>query len=107
MVRIEATPVDVGTVKVVIPLRASTLPLASFPAEGPAPVLRLRVSLPSGETVSADISGRSFRRVAAALRPQMEGGGDPIVTLQGVLASGNALFGAGLALPRRSAADGL
>ncbi len=92
-----AAAVRVGAIKVTVPLKASALPVAGYPVDGTAPPVRLDVSLEDGGTLSAELSGRSFRRVAR-LRPMLAAGHDPVVILQGALAAGRSLYGAGLAV---------
>jgi hypothetical protein len=49
--------------------------------------------------LTAELSGKSYRRAVKAARERLAGGDDPTVIIQGNLVAGNVLQGAGISVP--------
>jgi hypothetical protein len=86
---------EVKALRATVTFRASALP-PDYPANGPAPAVRLRVRLERGGVVTAEVSGKAMRRALAQLRPRLAAGEDPTVVLRGTLGADRVLTEAGL-----------
>ena len=94
----KAQAVRVGAIKVTVPIKASALPVSRYPREGTAPAVRLRIDIASGGVLTAELSGKSFRKAAKRLQPMIEAGTDPLVIVQGSLTGDRTLHGVGLSI---------
>jgi hypothetical protein len=93
------TSAAAGAMKITIPVKASEFPLDIVPDEGPVPQVRFTIGTERGPTLTAELSGKSYRRAVKTARERLAGGDDPTVIIQGNLVAGNVLQGAGISVP--------